>query len=108
MTESTVAMIADYLAGDISVQQLRARAARASISLSPAAVLSPESWTLNRLEHRLAEFANGDWTEDELRDQLRPLVQAYRTSLGRPARAKGRQLGAHWNQVRIEPLAESA
>ena len=34
----------------------------------------------HEIELGLAEFSNGDWSEDELREQLRPLVTMYVTS----------------------------
>lgn len=33
------------------------------------------------LQLRLIEFSNGDWTEDELRTLLRPVLQTYRAFL---------------------------
>jgi hypothetical protein len=29
------------------------------------------------IQIRLIEFSNGDWTEDELKDMLRPVLEAY-------------------------------
>lgn len=49
----------------------------------------PETWEADQLDNfslmdlvygiklRLAEFSNGDWTEDELRGWLRPFVERY-------------------------------
>ena len=36
---------------------------------------------VNRIDLRLAEFTSGHWSEDELKEQLRPLVQNYRGDL---------------------------
>jgi hypothetical protein len=51
--------------------------------------LFPETWDVDQLgdlaltnlvygiKLRLAEFSNGDWTEDELRSLLRPFIEKY-------------------------------
>jgi hypothetical protein len=53
----------------------------------------PETWEADQLDNfplvnlvygiklRLAEFTNGDWTEDELRDWLRPFVEKYEVTV---------------------------
>lgn len=53
----------------------------------------PETWEVDQIEDfslirlvygiklRLAEFSNGDWTEDELQDRLRPFVEKYEVAV---------------------------
>ncbi|MBI4319044.1 MAG: hypothetical protein HY675_11190 [Chloroflexi bacterium] len=60
--------------------------------------LVPRVWNVHKLGNldlenlvgeihlRLAEFANGDWTEDELKDLLRPLVDTYYVNMNMPTR----------------------
>lgn len=61
----------------------------------------PETWEVEQLDNfslvnlvygiklRLAEFSNGDWTEDELRARLRPFVEMYEVAVNsRPLQSR--------------------
>lgn len=37
---------------------------------------------VSAIRHRLAEFSNGDWSEAELKDLLKPLAVRYHLTLG--------------------------
>ena len=75
------AQLTRYLGGEISLQALHDW-------------LTPRSWNIDRrslpetaelvhtVELELSEFAHGDWTEEELKRHLRPLVSTYTVSLG--------------------------
>ena len=68
--------LADYLAGDISLDELEDWFVPASWNVrqtgtAQAAVLVYE------IELRLAEYSNDQWTEDDLRSFLRPLAETY-------------------------------
>ncbi|MBI4494753.1 MAG: hypothetical protein HY690_18410 [Chloroflexi bacterium] len=52
------------------------------------------------IELRLAEFSNGDWTDAELRDLLKPLVQKYAVHFG------SREPGTRWSGIIIQPSDE--
>ena len=74
------AQLTRYLGGEISLQALHDW-------------LTPRSWNIDRrslpetaelvhtVELELSEFAHGDWTEEELKRHLRPLVSTYTVSL---------------------------
>lgn len=68
--------LARYLAGEISLPEFQEwfvpRAWNIEKQGSPAA-----GDLAHEVELRLAEFSNGDWTEDELKSKLRPLVTHY-------------------------------
>ncbi len=62
-----------YLTGQISVSDLQVRLA----GLAWDVLIddnSPGANVLYELELGLAEFSNGDWTEDELKGLFRPLL----------------------------------
>ncbi|MBI4507981.1 MAG: hypothetical protein HY691_20840 [Chloroflexi bacterium] len=77
------AYVARYLSGDLTLRELQEW-------------LAPVSWNIHRagnqtamdlaydIELSLAEYTNGDWTEDELKDLLRPLVEFRPVSAGQP------------------------
>lgn len=107
-TQSTTGLVVDYLSGEISVRELRVRMARV--------VLEAEATDLRtrrlayEVEHRLAEFTNGDWSEDELRGMLRRLVSRNYVLIDeapRPRSPRPRP-GDHWTRTRTRSLAESA
>src|SRR5258708_12213450 len=68
--------LAEYLAGEISLHEFEDW-------------FFPETWDVDQLDNlaltnlvygiklRLAEYSNGDWTEKELRDRLRPFLQKH-------------------------------
>ena len=68
--------LAEYLAGEISLREFEDW-------------FFPETWDINLVDNiallnlvygiklRLAEFSNGDWTEDELRSYLRPFLETF-------------------------------
>ena len=68
--------LAKYLAGEISLSTFQEwfvpRAWNIGKQGNPAAVE-----VAHEIDLRLAEFSNGDWTEDELKSKLRPLATHY-------------------------------
>lgn len=105
---SVVAHVIDYLSGGISVLDLRLWAATASTQHAESG--DPRGWRLlNRVEHRLAEFTNGDWTEDELKQWLRPIATRYTAKLSpaRPAKKADVRSQLSW-KPRTRSLAGSA
>ncbi len=62
-----------YLTGQISVSELQVRLAGIAwdVLLDDD---TPGAYVLYELELGLAEFSNGDWTEDELKGLFRPLL----------------------------------
>jgi hypothetical protein len=63
-----------YLAGEQTLKQfLRTYLPK----LSEVSAGQPEDEFVHEIYVRLAEFVNGDWTEQELKDVLRPLVSTY-------------------------------
>jgi hypothetical protein len=71
-----------YLAGEISLSEFDEWFA--PTAWSTERVASPDAQTLaHAIGLRLAEYSSGYWSEDELRSQLRPLVERYVVSFGR-------------------------
>lgn len=68
--------LAKYLAGQSSLSAFQEwfvpRAWNIEKRADPAAVE-----LVHEIDLRLAEFSNGDWTEEELRSKLRPLAMHY-------------------------------
>lgn len=75
---------------DLGIREKLAKYLAEEISLSAFQEwFVPRAWNIDKrgepgavelvheIELRLAEFSNGDWTEDELRTQLRPLATHY-------------------------------
>ena len=70
--------LASYLANEISLSEFEDW-------------FFPETWDIDQVDNldllnlvygiklRLAEFSNGDWTEDEFRSRLRPFIEQYVT-----------------------------
>lgn len=75
------AQLTHYLGGQISLQAFHDW-------------LTPRAWNIDKrslpetaelvhaVELELSEFAHGDWTEEELKRHLRPLVGTYAVNLG--------------------------
>lgn len=75
LTQTIIEHLADFLVGSMSARELRVAMARASVA---ADTTDAETRALAYgVQHRLAEFTNGDWTEEELKELLRPLVSRY-------------------------------
>jgi hypothetical protein len=105
-TQKVIDLVVSYLSGEISIRELRVGMARASVEANAADTRGRQVGY--HVEHRLAEFTNGDWSEDELRDLLRPLVRRYTTTLTTaPPRASRKTVPIHW-KARTRSLAESA
>jgi len=71
--------LGNYLTGRMALNDFREAFLRETWSIDsvpdePAREMSYE------IEHRLAEFSNGDWAEDELKDLLRPLAERFALS----------------------------
>jgi hypothetical protein len=67
-----------YLSGEISLQALSDWLVPYVLTLDQKT--DPAAADLAfEIELRLAEYSNGDWTQDELRDILRPLVASPAT-----------------------------
>lgn len=73
--------LARYLAGEIPLQQLEEWLVRRSWDLHRIANERTHE-LVAELELLLAEFSNGDWTEEELRRMLAPLVESYTVQVG--------------------------
>ncbi len=74
------AQLAAYLAGECSLEAFYDWFVPATWSTDPADDL--ELWELvGEIHLRVAEHSDGSWTEEELRDHLRPLVRQYRASV---------------------------
>ena len=65
-----------YVSGDVSLTEFAKRFTRAAWSVSERGG-DAERELVYEVELRLAEFSNGDWTESELRDLLRPVATTY-------------------------------
>jgi len=75
--------LADYLGGRTSLQEFQGWFAPQAWNIEKRA--DPAIANLAReIELLLAEFANGDWTEEELSAKLHPFVTAYSFSIGEP------------------------
>ena len=71
----------------------------------------PETWNIDQTDDlnllnlvygiklRLAEFSNGDWTEDELHSRLRPFTEQYMTN----ASHTQIQYGTSNINIRVQP-----
>ncbi|MBI3048496.1 MAG: hypothetical protein HYY76_09325 [Acidobacteria bacterium] len=69
-----------YLAGQMSFHQFTAWLS--PITLATFESGDPQTQDLvAEMELRFAEYSNGDWTEEALRNLLRPLVVTYTSSL---------------------------
>ncbi len=66
-------LLARYLAGDLPLADLSLRLASAVWDIEGSGDQHTVA-LLHELELGLAEFDNGDWTEDELRTLFRPLL----------------------------------
>ncbi len=71
------AQVAAYLAGECSLETFYDRFVPATWSVDPADDQELRD-LVGEVHLRVAEYTHGDWTEDELRNWLRPLVQQYR------------------------------
>jgi len=72
--------LASYLVGEISLQDFEHWFVPSSWNI----VQSKNQAAVNlvyEIELWLAEYSDGFWSEDELKDQLRPLVENYRIEL---------------------------
>ena len=65
-----------YLAGEVSLAEFAARFTQSEWNLSERDG-DAEDELVYEIELRLAEFSNGDWFEQELRDLLRPVANTY-------------------------------
>jgi len=65
-----------YLSAEVSLTTFAERFTQSAWSLSERDGDS-EDELVYEIELRLAEFSNGDWTESELRDLLRPVATTY-------------------------------
>jgi hypothetical protein len=90
MKNEILVMLTNYLSGRISREQFEDWFIPATWDAS--GIEDPDTLRLvRRIKLRLAEFLNGDWSEDELRDNLSTLVDrvpVYRIAM--PAAASGR------------------
>jgi len=76
--------IVRYLAEEISIQDFKDG-------------FVPVAWQIEETNNRiaielaheieliLAEYGNGDWTEDEVRNGLRPFIQSYNVNISAPS-----------------------
>lgn len=65
-----------YLSGDVSLTEFAERFTQSAWSRSARSGDS-EDELVYEIELRLAELLNGDWTESELRNLLRPVATTY-------------------------------
>lgn len=73
MKEAILLRLVDYLAGRISRDQFENWFL--AVTWDTASMDDPAtSYLVRRIKLRLAEFLNGDWTEEELRGQLDSLL----------------------------------
>lgn len=68
--------IARYLAGEYDLRELNSAAASMRYEAGRAIDPEPDA-LLAQVEGRLAEYQHGDWTEEEMREWLRPLAWHY-------------------------------
>ena len=66
--------LTNYLAGKISLPEFEEWFVPATWAVEQSGNPTAEELT-SQILLDLAEFSNGDWTEEELRDLFRPLVQ---------------------------------
>src|ERR1700736_6735989 len=66
-----------YLTGEIGLRDFRAWYVPTAWNVNTRRH-GPIEDLVNEIDLRLAEFTNGHWSEDELRNVLRPLAQDYR------------------------------
>lgn len=73
--------VARYLAGGLAIADFHAAVVPLIWNIERRA--DPEAVSLGReVELLLAETEHGDWTEDELRERLAPMVTNYIVSMG--------------------------
>ena len=70
-----------YLTGQTSLRQFTKWLAPVTFTTLEKPERRAESDLIAEIELRLAEYSNGDWTEEALRGLLRPLVVTYTLSL---------------------------
>lgn len=70
------ARLAQYLAGDISLEDFEGWLTPASWELEEPGAAAAEALA-SAIMLKLAEFSNGDWTEEELRDALGAFVAPW-------------------------------
>ena len=75
--------LADYLGGKTGLQEFQRWFAPQAWNIEKRADLAIAD-LVREIELLLAEFANGDWTEEELSAKLHPFVTAYSFSIGAP------------------------
>jgi hypothetical protein len=68
--------LARYLANEISIQEFQDRFVPTTWEVEKSNDV-PAIDLAHEIDLRMAEFSNGHWTEAELRDKLRPLVESY-------------------------------
>jgi len=73
--ESIVADLKRYIAGGITIQQFDESFAEATWEVERSNEERAKKLT-DEIELALAEYSNGDWTEDELRDLFRQAISA--------------------------------
>lgn len=72
--------LAKYVVGELTLKELSQLIVLQSAGMSKADDVSGDS-LIPEVELRLAEFSNGHWTEEDLKQFFRPLVQRYSTSV---------------------------
>lgn len=72
MKEAILPRLVDYVAGRVSRDQFEDWFL--AITWDTTSMDPDASYLVRRIKLRLAEFLNGDWTEDELRGQLESLL----------------------------------
>lgn len=68
--------LADYLAGQRDIGELNRHIA---VVIHSPALESSTRRLVSEVVHRVAEYTSGSWSEEALRELLRPLAQNYRT-----------------------------